>query len=69
MKLGLSIADFSWPGGPSKLGATLAQIARTADQAGFASIWVMDHFWQIGMIGPPEKDMLEATARSPSWRA
>jgi len=59
MKLGLSIADFSWPGGPSKLGATLAQIARTADQAGFASIWVMDHFWQIGMIGPPEKDMLE----------
>ncbi|HEY0493004.1 MAG TPA: LLM class F420-dependent oxidoreductase [Candidatus Dormibacteraeota bacterium] len=59
MKIGLSIADFSWPGGPSKLGGTLAQIARTADQAGFDSIWVMDHFWQIGMIGPPEKDMLE----------
>jgi F420-dependent oxidoreductase-like protein len=59
MKIGISIADFSWPGGPSKLGATLGQIARTADQAGFDSIWVMDHFWQIGMIGPPEKDMLE----------
>jgi F420-dependent oxidoreductase-like protein len=59
MKIGLSIADFSWPGGPSKLGGTIAQIARTADQAGFDSIWVMDHFWQIGMIGPPENDMLE----------
>jgi F420-dependent oxidoreductase-like protein len=59
MKIGLSIANFSWPGGPSKLGGTIAQIARTADRAGFDSIWVMDHFWQIGMIGPPENDMLE----------
>ena len=59
MKIGLSIADFSWPGGPTRLGSSLAQIAHTADQAGFDSIWVMDHFWQIGMIGPPERDMLE----------
>ncbi len=59
MKIGISIADFTWPSGPTKLGATLGEIARTADQAGFESIWVMDHFWQIGMIGPPEKDMLE----------
>src|SRR2546428_6639732 len=59
MKLGLNIPDFTWPGGPAKLGATLAQIARTADQAGFQSISVMDHFWQIGRNGPPEHDMLE----------
>src|SRR5213080_2404625 len=59
MKIGLSIPDFTWPGGPAKLGATLAQIARTADQAGFQSISVMDHFWQIGRNGPPEHDMLE----------
>jgi len=35
-------------------------VARTADDAGFDSIAVMDHFFQIGMIGPPNQDMLEA---------
>jgi len=59
MKIGLSIADFTWSSGPAKLGATLGDIARTAEQAGFDSIWVMDHFWQISMVGPPEHDMLE----------
>src|SRR5438874_4558146 len=59
MKIGLNIPDFTWPGGPTKLGSTLAQIARTADQVGFQSISVMDHFWQIGRNGPPEHDMLE----------
>jgi F420-dependent oxidoreductase-like protein len=59
MKIGLTVPDFTWPGGPPRLGADLAAIARTADQAGFESIWVMDHFFQIGMNGPPEKEMLE----------
>jgi len=59
MKLGLDIADFTWPAGPAKLGSTLGQIARTADQAGFDSIWVMDHFWQIRMNGPEHHEMLE----------
>src|SRR5438128_5205124 len=59
LKLGLDIADFPWPGGPAKLGHTLGEIARTADQAGFDSIWVMDHFWQIRMNGPEHHEMLE----------
>jgi F420-dependent oxidoreductase-like protein len=59
MKLGLQIPEFTWPAGPTKLGDTLAQIARIADQAGFESIWVMDHFWQIRGFGKPEQDMLE----------
>jgi F420-dependent oxidoreductase-like protein len=59
MKLGLTIPDFTWAAGPEKLGSTLAQIASTADQAGFESIWVMDHFWQIRGNGPPEHEMLE----------
>ena len=59
MKLGLDIADFTWPAGPAKLGSALADIARTADQAGFDSIWVMDHFWQIRMNGPEHHEMLE----------
>jgi F420-dependent oxidoreductase-like protein len=59
MKLGLDIADFTWPAGPAKLGSSLADIARTADEVGFDSIWVMDHFWQIRMNGPEYHEMLE----------
>ncbi len=60
MKIGLQIPDFTWPGGPAELAATLARIGGTADQAGFDSISVMDHFFQISMVGPPEREMLEA---------
>jgi F420-dependent oxidoreductase-like protein len=59
MKLGLQIPDFTWPDGSKKLGSTLATIARTADEAGFDSIGVMDHFFQIGSVGPVEHEMLE----------
>jgi F420-dependent oxidoreductase-like protein len=60
VKIGLQIPDFSWPGGPARLGADLATVGRAADDAGFDFIAVMDHFFQIGAIGPPEREMLEA---------
>jgi F420-dependent oxidoreductase-like protein len=60
VKLGLQIPDFTQPGGPTTLGADLAAVARAADDAGFDIVAVMDHLFQIGMIGPPERDMLEA---------
>jgi F420-dependent oxidoreductase-like protein len=60
MQIGLQVPDFNWPGGPAALGADLATVARTADDAGFAFISVMDHFFQIRAAGPPENDMLEA---------
>jgi F420-dependent oxidoreductase-like protein len=56
----LQIPDFNGAGGAQQLGGQLAAVARTADEAGFDSIGVMDHFFQISMIGPPEQDMLEA---------
>jgi F420-dependent oxidoreductase-like protein len=59
MKIGLGIGDFSWPSGPAKLGSELAAVARAADESGFDSLWVMDHFFQIRMIGPAENEMLE----------
>jgi F420-dependent oxidoreductase-like protein len=59
MKIGLQIPDFSTPRGPERLGAELATVARTADDAGFEYIAVMDHFFQIGAVGPAEKEMLE----------
>jgi len=60
MKLGLQVSRFSWAGAPASTGATWRAIARDADQCGLSSLWVMDHFFQISMVGPPEADMLEA---------
>ena len=60
MRIGLQIPYFTWPGGAAAIGARLAEIARTAEDAGFDSIWVMDHFFQIPIVGPAEQDMLEA---------
>jgi len=60
VKLGLHVADFTWPGGPATMASDLARIARTADEVGFAQLSVMDHVWQISVNGPPEHDMLEA---------
>ncbi len=60
MKIGLQIPDFTRPGGPASLGKDLATVARTADDAGFEFIAVMDHFFQIPGIGPAENEMLEA---------
>jgi F420-dependent oxidoreductase-like protein len=60
MKIGLQIPDFSTPRGPERLGGELATVARTADDAGFEYIAVMDHFFQIPAVGPAEKEMLEA---------
>jgi F420-dependent oxidoreductase-like protein len=60
MKIGLQIPDFTWPGGPPKLGENLAAVARTADAAGFEVVGVMDHLWQIRSVGSPEREMLEA---------
>lgn len=59
VKFGLQISQFTWPGGAAAIGPTLARVARTADDAGFDSIWVMDHFFQIRGLGPPEAPMLE----------
>jgi F420-dependent oxidoreductase-like protein len=60
VRIGLQIPDFNGAGGSARLGSQVAIVARTADAAGFDSIGVMDHFFQIGLIGPPEQDMLEA---------
>jgi F420-dependent oxidoreductase-like protein len=59
MKAGLQISSFTWPGGTEAIGPTIARIAHDADAAGFDSLWVMDHFFQIRGVGRPEEPMLE----------
>jgi len=60
MKIGLQIFSFTWPGGPEAIGPLLARAVRTADDVGFDSIWVMDHFWQIGPAGSAQLRDVEA---------
>jgi F420-dependent oxidoreductase-like protein len=59
VKIGLQVSSFTWPGGDAAIGPTLARIAEAADAAGFDSLWVMDHFYQIRGVGKPQEPMLE----------
>ncbi len=59
MRLGLQVPAFTYPNGQAELGDTFALIAQRAERAGLYSLWVMDHFFQIRPIGPPELEMLE----------
>jgi F420-dependent oxidoreductase-like protein len=59
MRLGLQVPNFTWPNGQRQLGDTFGLIAERAERAGFYSLWVMDHFFQISVVGPAENEMLE----------
>lgn len=62
MHIGLQIPSFKYPGGAAAIRPKLKEIATTAEEAGFYSLWVMDHYYQIkGMFGEAYTDpMLEA---------
>jgi F420-dependent oxidoreductase-like protein len=61
MRLGLQIPSFTYPGVPDdRLFDKVADIATTAEQSGFDSVWVMDHFYQIPFVGQRTEPMLEA---------
>ena len=62
MKFGITIPRFITPDGDAGIGPQFAAMARDADEAGLDSLWVMDHFFQIEMIGPAEEPMLEGYA-------
>lgn len=59
MRVGLQVPNFTFPGGPAHLGDQFGSIAQQAERAGFYSLWVMDHFFQIRNMGPAEHEMLE----------
>ena len=63
MRLGLQLPSFTYPGGPAAIRSTLTEIAQAAETAGFASLWVMDHWFQLpedSGWGGPHEPMLEA---------
>jgi len=59
-RLGYQIPNFTYPDiGPADLYSVVARQAQEADRSGFDTVLVMDHFYQLPMIGPPEEYMLE----------
>jgi F420-dependent oxidoreductase-like protein len=60
LQFGLQLPRFQWQGHPATTGETLAEVARAAEEAGFTSLWVMDHFLQIPQVGREWEDMLES---------
>ena len=60
LDFGLQISRFGFPGHPATTAQTLAEIARAAEETGFTSLWVMDHFLQIPQVGREWEDMLES---------
>jgi F420-dependent oxidoreductase-like protein len=63
MRIGLQLPSFSFPGGAAAIAPTLDRVAEAAEEAGFASLWVMDHFFQLPEetgLGGPNEPMLEA---------
>jgi F420-dependent oxidoreductase-like protein len=63
MKLGISIGGFPAGTQAEAIRPLLSRLARRADEAGFDSLWTMDHFFQIPITGqPPEAPLLEAYA-------
>jgi F420-dependent oxidoreductase-like protein len=62
MNVGLQIPSFKYPGGTATIRPKLKEIITTAEEAGFHSLWVMDHYYQIkGLFGEAYTDpMLES---------
>jgi len=60
LEFGLQISRFEFPGHPATTARTLAEVAQAAEEAGFQSLWVMDHFLQIPQVGREWEDMLES---------
>ena len=60
LDFGLQISRFDFPGHPAATAETLAAMAAAAEEAGFTSLWVMDHFLQIPQVGREWQDMLES---------
>ncbi|MDP7724790.1 LLM class F420-dependent oxidoreductase [Mycobacterium sp. TY814] len=60
IRLGFQIPNFSYGTGVENLFPTVIAQAREAESAGYDSLFVMDHFYQLPMLGTPDQPMLEA---------
>lgn len=60
LRFGLQLPAFDWPGGTDELASHLGRIAGDAEEAGFTSLWLMDHLVQIPFVGREWEPILES---------
>src|SRR5262249_59980945 len=61
IRAGLQIPNFTYPDvAPDDLFERVAAVAVAAEESGFDTVMVMDHFYQLPLLGPPEHEMFEA---------
>jgi len=61
IKVGLQIPNFTYPDTePAELFEKVAAVAVAAEAAGADTVMVMDHFYQLPLLGPPDAEMMEA---------
>jgi alkanesulfonate monooxygenase SsuD/methylene tetrahydromethanopterin reductase-like flavin-dependent oxidoreductase (luciferase family) len=56
---GLQLPNFAFGGPDADIFDQVVAQARAGEAAGFTSLWVMDHFWQLPALGGPSQPMLE----------
>ena len=59
MQLNVHVVAFDFPDGPDSIGPTMVRVGEIADAVGVSTLSLMDHYFQIGAVGPPERAMLE----------
>jgi F420-dependent oxidoreductase-like protein len=61
IRAGLQIPNFTYPDvSPDRLFQSVSDVAVAAERAGFDTVMVMDHFYQLPLLGPPDHEMFEA---------
>jgi len=60
MRFGLQIPNFSPDDPPGTLFDGVVAMAAAAEESGFDSVWVMDHFYQLPPMGGPAQPMLDS---------
>jgi F420-dependent oxidoreductase-like protein len=68
MRLGIQVDRFTYPGGDPAIAPTFGEVATRAEEAGFSSLWVMDHLMQLPHVGAIDEPILDAYAAL-SWAA
>jgi F420-dependent oxidoreductase-like protein len=60
MRFGLQIPNFTTGGTPGDLFEGVVAMANAAEETGYDSVWVMDHFYQLPPLGGPGEPMLDS---------
>ncbi|MGH2725865.1 MAG: LLM class flavin-dependent oxidoreductase, partial [Actinomycetota bacterium] len=59
-RIGLQIPNFTFDAPNDAMFDKVAELAVAAEETGFDSVWMMDHFYQLPPLGGPDRPMLEA---------